>query len=517
MRRRDFIISAGALVTGSILGGCSNTRPGAIVQTQAGAIQGEISADVHRFLGIPYAEPPFGALRFKAPARRKSWDGLLVADQYGAICPQPAGAPLGLLVQGNDCLNLNIWTPDPGATNLPVMVWVHGGEPLSGSGSQPLYDGSQFAREGVVLVTCNRRLGAESYLYLESAMQQGVGPGNLGVLDQIQVLRWIQENIAAFGGDAGNVTLFGQADGAVTLQALVATPAARGLAHRVIPQSGAHAAQRPETAQAVAEFVLKQLGIRAGDLSALQAVPSAQLAALYPAVSELQQAAPQPYLPVISESMPVHPADAAHAGFGLELDYLTGTCADEWVSSPDIATTAQNAHIRQYAERILATAAVDRQRLLSTYVEQRPNLSPEQIETVMLGDVWARLPTLRVAHGHALRGSGKTYCYYFAEAAPAISASHGSDLIIFGNDASVAAEPPSAAAVELGARIRRAWCNFARNGDPSLPELPWPEYNSKQQSTLRIGPQPTIVERPFAEQSRILGAVMANNWQAMGL
>jgi para-nitrobenzyl esterase len=504
------------LVTGSILGGCSNARPSAILRTQAGAIQGEISADVHRFLGIPYAEPPFGALRFKAPERRKSWDGVLVADKFGAICPQPAAAS-GLLAHGEDCLNLNIWTPDPSATNLPVMVWMHGGDQLSGSGSQPLYDGSQFAREGVVLVTCNRRLGAESYLYLESAMQQGIGPGNLGVLDQMQVLHWIQENIAAFGGDAGNVTLFGQADGAVTLQALVATPAARGLAHRVIPQSGAYAAQRPETAQVVAELVLKQLGIKAGDLSALQAVPSAQLAALYPAVHKLQQAAPQPYLPVISESMPVHPADAAHAGFGLELDYLTGTCADEMVSAPDNATTVQTVHIRQYAERILAIAGVDRQRLLSTYVEQRPNLSPEQIETVMLGDVWARLPTLRVAHGHALRGSGKTYCYYFAEAAPAISAAHGSDLIIFGNDRSVVAEPPSAVAAEVGALMRRAWCNFARNGDPSLPELPWPEYNSKQQSTLRIGPQPIIIERAFADQSRILGTAMANNWQAMGL
>ena len=516
MRRRDFIISAGVLVTGSILGGCSNARPSAILRTQAGAIQGEISADVHRFLGIPYAEPPFGALRFKAPERRKSWDGVLVADKFGAICPQPAAAS-GLLAHGEDCLNLNIWTPDPSATNLPVMVWMHGGDQLSGSGSQPLYDGSQFAREGVVLVTCNRRLGAESYLYLESAMQHGIGPGNLGVLDQMQVLHWIQENIAAFGGDAGNVTLFGQADGAVTLQALVATPAARGLAHRVIPQSGAYAAQRPETAQVLAELVLKQLGIKAGDLSALQAVPSAQLAALYPAVHKLQQAAPQPYLPVISESMPVHPADAAHAGFGLELDYLTGTCADEMVSAPDNAMTVQTVHIRQYAERILATAGVDRERLLSTYVEQRPNLSPEQIETVMLGDVWARLPTLRVAHGHALRGSGKTYCYYFAEAAPAISAAHGSDLIIFGNDRSAVAEPPSAAAAEVGALMRRAWCNFARNGDPSLPELPCPEYNSKQQSTLRIGPQPTIVERPFAKQSRILGTAMANNWQAMGL
>ena len=262
----------------SILGGCSNTRPGAIVQTQAGAIQGEISADVHRFLGIPYAEPPFGALWLQSAgaAQELGWAACCRTTR-GDLSAASRGVT-GLLVQGNDCLNLNIWTPDPGATNLPVMVWVHGGEPLSGSGSQPLYDGSQFAREGVVLVTCNRRLGAE-LPYLESAMQQGVGPGNLGVLDQIQVLRWIQENIAAFGGDAGNVTFFGQADGAVT-SALVATPAARGLAHRVIPQSGAYAAQRPETAQAVAEFVLKQLGIWAGDLSALQAVPSAQLAAL---------------------------------------------------------------------------------------------------------------------------------------------------------------------------------------------------------------------------------------------
>ena len=509
--------AAGALVAGGILSGCRGARPSPIVRTQAGEIQGEITEGIQRFLGVPYAEPPFGQLRFKPPMPRKRWDGVFVANKYGAICPQTAPLRPVALAQGEDCLNLNIWTPDPSATDLPVMVWVHGGEQFSGSGSLPQYDGAQFAKEGVVLVTCNRRLGAEGYLYLASTMDGGVGPGNLGLLDQLQVLRWIQDNIAVFGGDAGNVTLFGQADGAAVIQALVATPAARGLARRVIPQSGAYAAQLPESAQVSTDFVLKQLGIKSGDLKAIQNVPSVQLTAMYSALRALEPAGPSPYLPVISESMPVHPADAAHAGFGLDLDYLTGTCADEVTFASAPQTSMQVAQIRRHAERILTIGSVDRKRLLSTYREQRSELSAEQAEMAMLGDIWVRLPTLRVAQGHALRAAGKTYCYYFASSAPEMAAAHGSDLIMFGNKMSAESPSPNEAAVEVGALMRRSWCNFARNGDPSILGSPWPQYDNKRQPTMIIASQPTIIDRPFAQQSRILGRVMANSWQTMGI
>jgi len=517
VRRRDFIIAAGSLATVGALNGCSSTRPGALVRTQAGQIRGEIAAGVHRFLGVPYAEPPFGELRFKAPVPRKSWDGVYTANRYGLACPQTGRPQPGVPVAGEDCLNLNVWTPDPSATDLPVMVWVHGGEQMTGSGSMPLFDGTQFANEGVVLVTCNRRLGAEGYLYLESAMGAGVGPGNLGVLDQIQVLRWVQENIAAFGGDAENVTLFGQSGGAAIVQALVATPAARGLVHRVIPQSGAYAAQRPESAQRITDFVLEQLAIEPGDLAALQSVPSVQLAAMYPAIRELGFGQPSSYLPVIGESMPVHPADAAHAGFGLELDYLTGSCADEAKFFTATEGSGLSGRSRQHPEGILRTGDVDRQRLLSVYIQQRPDLSSEEAELAMLGDVLVRVPTLRVAQGHSLRGSGKTYCYYFAWSPAQVGAAHGLDLIMFGNGMPFQPDVVGAEAAQVGAFMRRAWSNFARNGDPSVAGLEWPQYNNKRQRTVVIQPQPSIIEQPFAQQSRILGRVMSNSWQSMGL
>lgn len=148
---------------------------------------------VHRFLGIPYADMPFGDNRFRAPAARASWTGIFPANSYGFACPQAELIQPGTPELGEDCLNLNLWTPDPAAEGLPVMVWAHGGDQDTdtGSGSLPLYDGSHFSRDGVVFVTCNRRLGAEGFLYLEELMSDGVGPGNLGILDQIEVLRWV--------------------------------------------------------------------------------------------------------------------------------------------------------------------------------------------------------------------------------------------------------------------------------------------------------------------------------------
>jgi carboxylesterase type B len=238
---------------------------------------------------------------------------------------------------------------------------------------------------------------------------------------------------------------------------------------------------------------------------------------MYSALRALEPAGPLPYLPVISESMPVHPADAAHAGFGLDLDYLTGTCVDEVTFASGLQTAMQVAQIRQHAERILTIGSVDRKRLLSIYRAQRSELSVEQAEMAMLGDIWVRLPTLRVAQGHALRGVGKTYCYCFASTVPESGAAHGSDLIMFGNKMAAGSQASNEAAVEVGALMRRAWCNFARNGDPSVIGSQWPQYDNKRQPTMRIDSQPTIIERPFAQQSRLLGRVMANNWQTMGI
>ena len=182
------------------------------------------------------------------------------------------------------------------------MVWAHGGGQISGSGANELYDGGHFAREGVVLGTCNRRLGAEGFLYLEELFGDGIGPGNLGMQDLICVLQWVADNIQAFGGDPNNVTLFGESGGAAATQATITTPGCVGLVHKAILQSGGHAVQRPSTATAIARHVTERLNIRAGDLDALRQVPWQQFIALYPDLeTRTDWAQPQIYLPVINK------------------------------------------------------------------------------------------------------------------------------------------------------------------------------------------------------------------------
>ena len=193
---------------------------GVVAQTRAGEVEGLISEGVTAFKGIPYAAPPFGSNRFRPPQPPKSWIGVRQAHEYGVVPPQsPYPEPFRHMLgdagtAGEDCLNLNVWTPDPGAHGLPVVVWIHGGAFLRGSGAIPVYDGSRFARDGVVCVTINYRLGAEGFLWLDDRIS------NLGLLDQLAALGWVQENISAFGGDPGHVTVFGESAGAFSVASL---------------------------------------------------------------------------------------------------------------------------------------------------------------------------------------------------------------------------------------------------------------------------------------------------------
>ncbi|HEY1352722.1 MAG TPA: carboxylesterase family protein, partial [Ktedonobacteraceae bacterium] len=235
-----------------------------VVKTRSGLVRGERVEGVASFKGIPYAAPPVGAQRFRPPGRAVAWDGVRDGLDYGPTVPKPPYAPPfdRLLPEparpGEECLNLNIWTPDPGDGGLPVMVWIHGGAFRNGTGMIPTYDGTHFARDGVVCVTLNYRLGIEGFLYL------GPGTANLGLLDQIAALTWVQENIAAFGGDPDNVTVFGESAGAMSVTTLLAMRQTQGLFRRLIAQSGAgHHALSLETARLVGEYLAAKLGIAA--------------------------------------------------------------------------------------------------------------------------------------------------------------------------------------------------------------------------------------------------------------
>ena len=245
-----------------------------IVQTRQGKLRGSDLDGVITFKGIPYAAPPFGPNRFRAPQPVEPWSGVRDALTFGPNAAQVEyPPPLKLLipdydVQGEDCLNLNIWAPALGPTGRPVMVWIPGGAFEHGTGAAPAYSGSRFARDGIVCVTINYRVGADGFLLLDD------GIANLGLLDQVAALEWVRENITAFGGDPDNVTIFGQSAGAMSVSTLLAMPRARGLFRRAIAQSGGPAMViSVETARRVGKLLADKLAV-APTRTALAAVPT---------------------------------------------------------------------------------------------------------------------------------------------------------------------------------------------------------------------------------------------------
>ena len=508
MHRREFIgLMGAAAVVGC--GGGPDISGTSRVRLQTGEIEGQIVDGVHRFLGIPYAEPPFGANRFLLPVPSKPWSGLRRATAYGPICPQTGPGFLGdVPAEGEDCLSVNVWTPDPGTGGLPVMVWAHGGGQVTGSGASPIYEGTHFAKEGVVLITCNRRLGAEGYLYLPEHFSEGMGPGNLGIEDLIEVLRWVQANARAFGGDPGKVTLFGESGGGAATQALVATPASRGLVHRVIPQSGGHSAQYPEAASAITALALSALGIKAGDLDALRAVPWTQFSEIYAGLQASEYARPQVYTHVLSAAMPLHPVDVTHAGAGADIDYLIGTCRDEFRLFATLLMGSTDSPFHHRAAQLIEAAGADRDALFAAYRTERPDLDEDDAETALLGDIWFLVPSIRIAEGH----SGRTFMYRFDWESQLLGATHAMDVAVFGNGVPFGALAGLRSPDRVAANMRKAWVQFAATGNPG-----WPEYRMDERLTMSLDDEFRLLTDPYRGQREAIGEALTMNWRERGV
>jgi para-nitrobenzyl esterase len=479
------------------------------VRTQQGVVRGRMIEEVATFKGIPYAAPPFGANRLQPIQPAERWDGVREALSYGPTVPKPPYfPPFDVLlpepvVPGEDCLNLNIWTPDPGRGGLPVMVWIHGGAFSNGSGAIPQYDGSRFARDGVVCVTINYRLGTDGFLYLDD------GIANLGLLDQIAALAWVQENIAAFGGDPNNVTIFGESAGAMSVSTLLSMPRAKGLFRRVIAESGAgHHVISPATAQRVGQYLAEKLAVPA-TREAIAAVPIDRLVQAQVELSGDAFANPDPerwgevaanlmpFEPVIDGNiLPARPIDGIVAGAGAGVDVLIGTNFEE-----QRLFLVPNGVVNYINEDILARTVAAYQLLvvetISTYRAIRPDASAGELLAAIVTDWFYRIPAIRLAEAHT-KGNGATYMYEFAWRSPRfdgkLGACHGLEIpFVFdtldkeGYQALMGDNAPQ----QLADVMHAAWVSFATSGNPG-----WPKFDLNRRATMRFDTQQELVEDP---------------------
>ncbi|MGV0743724.1 carboxylesterase/lipase family protein [Mycolicibacterium sp. XJ870] len=451
-----------------------------VISTAAGAVRGQADAVARAFFGIPYAAPPTGAARFGAPVPHQPWTGVRDATRPGPTAPQPNRGGFGALdmapffgpgwIPGADYLTVNVWTP-PDAVDRPVMVFVHGGGFVAGSTLSPLYDGTAFARDGVVLVTVNYRLGVAGFLSLPGA------PDNRGLLDVVAALRWVRDNIGAFGGDPRNVTLFGQSAGATITGAVAARPDARQLMRRAIVQSGnGMGAFDREQAATVTHAAAERLGIEP-TLDDFAQVPDKRLVEVSGQLARLNLRTASRFDPLVGLSpfsivLDRQPAETI-AG---EVSMLIGTNTEEgnlYLAPGGLLDTSTAEDIHDLAARI----DTDPVALVARYREQHPGAGWGELRSAILGDALFRTGSARLAEAHAQHSMAPTHLYEFNWRSAALDdqlgAAHAIELpfvfdrldldVLRGPRALLGpGEPPAA----LAAEMHGAWIRYAKTGDP---------------------------------------------------
>ncbi len=464
-----------------------------LARTTAGTARGVARDRVRVWKGIPYAAPPVGPLRFRPPVAPEPWHGERDCAHAGPVAMQArenAMAGFGdKTVFSEDCLSLNVFAPATGA-NHPVMVWIHGGAFIMGSGSVPLYDGASFAaRHDLVVVTINYRLGLFGFLYLGDE-------GNVGLLDQVAALRWVRDNIAAFGGDPGAVTLMGESAGAMSIAYLLGMPAARGLFHRAVLESGAGSLEPPtrDDATAVTSGVLAELGATAATIAD---VPANRIVAAQATMLRARGlGAISPYLDGVTVTR--SPSASARAGDVANVPVLIGTNRDEW----NLFDVVMPATTEIAAAQVRGRLGADTDRVRAAY----------RSWSDLVGDVVFRIPAIRLAEAFP----GPVYMYRFDVASPAfggrLGAAHALELplvwnqlanpfvtMLFGGDI--------APFTAIGLQLHDTWSAFIRTGVPEGGGLPaWPLYDAVRRATLVIDRAPQgsrVVDDPGREQREL--------------
>ncbi|WP_329229276.1 carboxylesterase/lipase family protein [Streptomyces canus] len=491
-----------------------NPHPEPVVTTAQGAVRGLRQEDgTAAFLNIPYAAPPLGAGRFAPPEPHEPWGGVRDATVPGPNAPQ-SERKLGSIdmapyfgtgwSRGEDYLTVNVWTPAVAQSDLPVMVFVHGGGFVAGSTRSAMYDGSAFARDGVVLVTLNYRLGIAGFLDLPGA------PANRGLLDVVAALRWVRENIAGFGGDPDNVTLFGQSAGATVVGGVLATAEATGLFRRAIVQSGSGlGAFSTEQAARVTAAAAAALSIEPhvdafADISDERLVEAAsQLAGI-----DLQTEThgdPLIGLSPFSLVLDTQPAASVAAGLAADVDLLVGTNTEEgnlYLVPVGKYATSTAADVDEAAAR----SHPDPARLVETYRKSRPEASYAELRSAIMADALFGAGSRALAGAHAAHPESATYAYEFAWRSQALDgelgATHAVELpFVFdladrpelnGPGALLGPDKPPA---DLADRMHESWIRFAATGDPG-----WDTYDTERRATMHIDAEWTQIDDPRSRE-----------------
>ena len=468
-----------------------------VVQTTAGLVQGTDEDGIYRYLGVPYAQ---ARERFVPAEDAEAWDGIRMADSYGPISPQ--GAISGLGDAGNqdgtdnNSQNLNIWTPGVNdGKKRPVMVWLHGGGFSTGSANEEGYDGENLSRSGdVVVVSVNHRLNVFGYLDLSAYGEKYKDSANVGIRDIVASLEWIQDNIEGFGGDPGNVTVFGQSGGGAKVLALMTSPYAKGLFHKGIVQSGATETMgvifnSQEASTRLTEHILEKLDITEDNIEDIQSVPVEQLEAA--AAEALQETGEELKLPaalgggysmdwepvVDGDFLPTNPVtEDSFAEAGTDIPLLIGSNLNEWsgfFETDPIEPTEE------------LTAALRR-----AYPD-KTELTAEQVDTTTI-----RLPLLKIMSHKADQKAAPVYAYVFTYG----NSYHGAEIPYVFNHVSGSGEEQT-----LGEQVSQTWVNFARTGVPGTEGMPeWEPYTRESGATMILDTESNLVYHHDQELLSIL-------------
>ena len=517
MNRRNFLKQTSLLAVPATLtlGRGQSSQNFVVAETAFGKVRGEEVQGVKTFKGVPYGASTAGQNRFMPPADPAPWTGVRDALHYGPSTPQsdPAGTHAHVSAESEDCLVLNVWTPAlKDGRKRPVLFWCHGGGFVNGSGSSPGTDGANLARRGdVVVVTINHRLNVLGFTYLaEFGGSAFASSGDAGMLDIVHALRWVRNNIEQFGGDPNTVMIFGQSGGGRKVGTLLAMPAAKGLFHRAVIESGPtiKLVER-EQAIRVASMLLAKLNVGKAQVRELQTMPVDRIMSAYFAVVKdmgPQDQMTQGFSPTVDGStVPQHPFHPAASPISAGVPLMLGSTRTEMTLSSDAAAfSLDEAGMRA---RVNKLAGDNGEPLIDVYRKVNPRATPSEIFFLIASDYRYGAPIMKIAERRAALGKAPVHLYYFTWETPVeggrLKSPHTIEVPFAFDNVQISRQLTGggADAMALADKVSDTWIAFARTGDPNTSKLPkWPAFNAAERPTMVINNQSKVVGDPIREQ-----------------